>query len=223
MDKRTKEYKQNNKDDQTTPPNTPRRILTPEEAALSSRIEADDTKWMTIREDELNDFDLAANPMDLHPIARKLQDEKKYAFRWCERTARRADELTRTIEPPLKWGIVTRTSLPKMAHLVDDVLGCVCVLDQMLLFKPWHHHAVVKAEKNRLAKMKDEGGGTEAWAAKGSNYGAKKSGLDAQGMEEKNPYKITGSDDIQVVPGATDEKGELVYEGEDLGDMVVDE
>uniref|UniRef100_A0A6M3KY56 Uncharacterized protein n=1 Tax=viral metagenome TaxID=1070528 RepID=A0A6M3KY56_9ZZZZ len=202
-------------------PITPRRVLTPEESALVSRIEAESTDWFgTITEDELNDFSLMSNPMDLMPEAKKLQDEKVYAFRWCTRTAQRADELTRAAQPPLKWAIVNRQTLPNLSHLVDDVLGCVCVLDQMLLFKPWAHHALVQSAKQEMAGVRDKSAGPEGWKNQ-QREGYKFVG--AQSTEDgENPYKVSSSDDVQVVEGLTDDEGGLLVDSgsNDLSDFV---
>jgi hypothetical protein len=81
-----------------------------------------------------------------------LQDEKVYAFRFCERKPDRIDMLCRSTAPPLKWGIVNAVQLPELAHLVDPITGGVCVGGQILLFKPWAHHMRVKEAKTRLQK-----------------------------------------------------------------------
>lgn len=206
MAKKPGRPKTNNNDDQQ-----PIRNLTPEEQAISSRVEAQDP-FVNIRETDLVDFSLAANPMDLHPIAQKLQDEHKYAFRWCTEDPKRVDQLTRAAQPPLKWGIVTRSSLPEMSSEVDDLLGCVRVLDQMLLFKPWAHHAVVQREKQRLAGASDKEGSIESRHGEQTDQGemyAKKSKLN-----ESNPYKIGGGDQVMA-------SEETI--SNDFGDLVVDE
>lgn len=206
-------------------PITPRRVLTPEETALVSRIDSQEPDCFgAITEDEMNDFSLMSNPMDLHPIARKLQDDKKFAFRWCTRTAQRADELTRAAQAPLRWAIVTRNTLPEMSELVDDILGCVCVLDQMLLFKPWAHHQIVKNAKAELADVKDKSAGPEAWKQQDRGEGYEFVGAESS-LEGRNPAKIQGGDDVQTVEGLTDEDGGMLVDSgsSDLGDLVVDE
>ena len=189
----------------------PRRNLTPEEQAIASRVEAQDP-FEHIREADLVDFSLAANPMDLHPIAKKLQDDHKYAFRLCTEDPKRVDQLTRAAQPPLKWGIVTRNSLPEMASEVDDLLGCVRVLDQLLLYKPWAHHAAVQREKQRLAGASDKRGSIESKHGEVTDQGemfAKKSQLN-----ESNPYKISGGDEVMASEEAI---------SNDFGELVVDE
>jgi len=127
--------------------------LTPEQQAIAARVanEGADDGWLHITEDQMNDFSLSVNPWDLPREVKKLQDEKRYAFRYCERTPARIDMLTRSQAPPLKWGIVNAVQLPELAHLVDPITGGVCVGNQILLFKPWAHHAKVKEAKARLA------------------------------------------------------------------------
>lgn len=128
--------------------------MTPEQQAIAARVAADGTDdgWLHISEADMNDFSLSVNPWDLPKDAKKLQDERRYAFRFCERTPSRIDQLTRSQAPPLKWGIVNATQLPELAHLVDPITGGVCVGNQILLFKPWAHHAKVKEAKARLAE-----------------------------------------------------------------------
>ena len=127
--------------------------LTPEQQAIAARVanEGADDGWLHVSEADMNDFSLSVNPWDLPREVKKLQDEKRYAFRYCERTPARIDMLTRSQAPPLKWGIVNAVQLPELAHLVDPITGGVCVGNQILLFKPWAHHAKVKEAKARLA------------------------------------------------------------------------
>ena len=184
--------------------NTDRKTeLTPEMRGIAERVAHQDTDWMTIREDQLNDFSLMINPMDLepnYPEAAKLQKEQKYVFRWCERKPERVDELTRSVNPPLRWGIVTRDSLPEMKRHIDPLLGCVSCLDQLLLFKPFEHAMIVRRAKNEMAEAK------------------------ARGPKEK-----VQADKVETLTGEQfkiDSRDEVQYEdtrGEDLGDLVVDE
>lgn len=128
--------------------------ITPEQQAIAARVAAqtNDDGWLHLREDELNDFSLQKNMFDLPPEAQKLQDEKRYAFRFCERTPSRVDQLTRGLVPPLRWGVANKVQLPELAHLVDPVTGGICVGGQILLFKPWSHHARVLEEKRKLSE-----------------------------------------------------------------------
>lgn len=184
--------------------------LSPDEKGIADRVASQDTSWFTIREDELNDFSLAVNPLDIKdaiPEAWKMQVEKVYAFRWCERTPRRIDELTKSVSPPLRWALVTRTTLPELESYIDPVLGCIANLDQALLFKPWAHHQIVKDAKADMAKAKANGSGLDAVA---------KQGDDKVKMFTGERAKMGSGDEVQYEDGRT-------FDGESgLGDLVVD-
>lgn len=187
----------------------PQTVLSPEEKGIADRVAGETTEWFTLREDELTDFSLQINPLDLqhkYPEAWKMQSEKKYAFRWCERKPGRIDELTRSVSPPLRWALVTRTTLPDMEKYVDPILGCVANLDQALLFKPWAHHEIVKRAKADMAEAKARSGGMDAVKAR--------HGDDKTRVMAGEEYKISGSDDIQY---------EDAREVSELGDLVLDE
>lgn len=128
-------------------------ILTPEQQAIANRANAETADWVPIREDEVNDFSLMVTPLDLKhnfPEAWKEQQEKRYAFRWCERTDRRIDELTSGGHPMTRWKICTKTTTPFLAKYIDSILGCIARLDQILLFRPWDRHMM---EKNARAQL----------------------------------------------------------------------
>jgi hypothetical protein len=177
--------------------------LTPEMQGIAERVAGQDTDWMTITEESMNDFSMMVNPMDLepnYPEAAKLQNEKKYVFRWCERTPQRVDELTRSVNPPLRWAIVTHDSLPEMKRHIDPLLGCVSCLDQLLLFKPFAHAEIIDRAKREMAEAKAKGPEEKVQAEK----------VETMSGEQ---YKIDSRDVVQ-------------YEdtrGEDLGDLVVDQ
>ena len=175
--------------------------LTPEQYAIAQRAEAQDDSWMTISEADLNDFSLMNNPLDLPPEAAKEQNEKRYAFRWCERTVERVDQLTRGAQPPLRWAICNRNTTPFLENYIDDLLGCVTKLDQVLLVKPWAHHARVQAAKRELAETRDNTG-----TLKG-----KKDQIASDGIEtyEGKEYQITGKD---VVMADEAQVGDLIAE-----------
>lgn len=184
--------------------NTDQATLTPEMRSIAERVASQDTDWMTITEDQLNDFSLMVNPMDLdpnYPEAAKLQKEKRYVFRWCERTPQRVDELTRSVSPPLRWGIVTNDSLPDMKRHIDPLLGCVSCLDQMLLFKPWEHAMIVRKAKNEMADAKARSPQERVQADKVETMAGER-------------YKIDSGDVVTY----EDTRGE-----DDLGGLVVDE
>ena len=179
--------------------------LTPEERAIVQRTANQDTDWHVIREDELEDYSLSEDPYKLPPVAQKMQDEKKYAFRWCERTPKRIDQITRTYQTYKRWTLVTRSTLPELEDEVDSILGCVCRGDQALLFRPWFYHENEKRMKEQLA---------EANYKSGSLEGKK------QSIEDRD-------DDVQVTVGeraAIKSGDQIMYEDSsaDLGDLVAD-
>ena len=195
--------------------------LTPDERAIAERVQAQSTgnvdDWFTLTEDDLNDFSLMANPFDLPPEAKKLQDEKRYAFRYCERKPQRIDELTRSVTPPLRWMLVTRNSLPEMAKYVDDILGCVCKYDQALLFKPWAHHEMVKAEKQKLAEAVDQSG----------NLSGKREAIQSQRGDDVrtfvgSEYKIGSRDEVMEAEEIMDSSLGVSDDASELGDLVVE-
>ncbi len=197
--------------------------LTSDEQAIAERVAKQDTDWFAIRGDELNDFSLMANPLDLQPEAKKMQDEHKYAFRWCERKTQRIDQLTRAAQPPLRWALCTRTTTPFLAQYVDDLLGCICTLDQVLLYKPWHHHELVKKAKAELADIQD-GSGTLA----GKKRQIEERDDDVEVMSGSQ-FSIKGSD-VMMSTDAGIEKAAVAkgFEAEaddstELGDLVVAE
>jgi len=189
-------------------PETPK-ALTPEEAAIVSRIDTEDIEWFNLADSELNDFSLMDDPLLLPKAAQKLQNEKIYAFRWCERTPQRMDQLCKSQQPPLRWAVVNKSTLHELSGEVDDTLGCVCRLDQLLLFKPWAHHARVKAAKLALADNLDRSGQLKSREKKSDesyNYTADKK------------HKINAGDDIHF-----DEASDDTEDTTDLGDLVVNE
>ena len=131
--------------------------LTPDQRAIAERVASQDTDWMTITEDQMHDFSLMVNPMNLkqnYPEAYRMQVERKFVFRWCEKTPNRVDELTRSVRPPLRWAIVNRQTLPELDRYVDPLLGCVTCQDQVLLFKPFAHAEIVNKAKRDMAEAK---------------------------------------------------------------------
>jgi hypothetical protein len=186
--------------------------MTAEQRGIAERAAAQDTSWFTIREDELNDFSLQINPFSLKdnfPEAWRAQQEKQFAFRFCERTDRRIDELTRSVGPPLRWAICTRTTTPFLEKYVDPILGCIAVLDQVLLFKPYAHYAIVQRAKADLTNAKYNAGRPDAVATRNADPDKIKSYVGPE-------YKIQGGD--QVFHEDTRQ-----YSGEsDLGDLVDD-
>ena len=137
--------------------NQPDPVLSPEQRAIAERAKAENTDWFSIGEESMNDFSMANNPYNIDPNfpkAAKLEAEKKYVFKWCERTPERVDALTRSVQPPKRWAIVNKQNLPELAEYVDPILGCVTCQDQLLLFKPYSHAMVLRRAKDDMADAK---------------------------------------------------------------------
>ena len=193
------------------------KILTSEQQAIAERVASQDTDWFAIREDELEDFSLMNNPFDLPPEAAKLQNEKVYAFRFCEKTPDRIDYLTRNQQPPLRWAIVNKTTLPELGYLVDEMTGGVCVLDQILLFKPWGHHQRVKNAKAAIAEGQDNSGTIEGKQREMNNP---QEGIEAYTGKS---HRITGSDEVLADEATIDQSLGIADDSSDMGDLVVAE
>lgn len=190
-------------------------ILTPEEAAIVSRIRAEDDTWKTVSEDEALDFSLAEDPFKLPEEAKRLQDEHKFRFRWIERTKERIDEI-RTLDIPKRWWIVNAATIPELARLVDPVLGCITKLDQMLVFKPHWMFDAEQAMKTQMADTKDQSGRLEG------KHGVP---VDDSGSEflAGKKYKIGRGDEVQFhETEEVAEDGTPVFDAGDdaLGDLI---
>lgn len=163
--------------------------LTPEEQALAQRIATADKDWErdVIREDMLNDFSLAHNPLDLPPECRQRQDRREYAYRWAEAKPRRIDEL-RNSPGPMRWEIVNKTTAPYLPDkMFDPIHGGVQVLDQILMYKPWKAHETVQKRKQELAEIQDGSGDLKR------RHGEKRDGIEYYAGEN---YKIGGADEV---------------------------
>lgn len=114
-------------------------VLTPEEMAIFQRVRGESTDWKTITEESVDDYSLMQDPFKLPDIVKVLESEKKFKFRWVERTARRLDEV-RSQQVPNKWWIVNFETFPQFIEFFDPVLGTINREDQMLVFKPWWMH-----------------------------------------------------------------------------------
>jgi hypothetical protein len=164
--------------------------LTPEQRAIADRADLQDKAWHTIREDELNDFSLMTNILDLPKVAAEMQKRKIYAFSWRTRTPERIDELTRSVNPPLRWGLVTRTTIPELKDLIDPMLGCIPRLDQVLMYKPWAHHMIVQEAKMELANA-----GLNTGSLEGRKLQMQDKNADVEVMTGQD-QKIGGSDEL---------------------------
>ena len=170
--------------------------LTSTETAIAERAATQDDGWFHLTEDDLEDFSLMQNPLDLPPEAAKEQNEKRLAFRWCERTPERVDQLTRHAQPPLRWAICNRNTTPFLKPYIDDLLGCVTSLDQVLLCKPWSHHMMVQQAKQELANVQDRSG----------TLSGKKDQIAREGTEvyEGKQYRIGDRDEVMADEGLAD-------------------
>jgi hypothetical protein len=186
------------------------KTLTPEQQAIITRAESETAEWEPITEESMHDFSLANHPLDLRinfPEAWKEQNEKRYAFRFCERTDKRIDELTRSGHPLTRWKLCTRTTTPWLAKYIDPVWGCVTRLDQVLLFRPWDRHMIEKRAKQGYAEAKANSGKPENVALRRAQEG-----IEAKSGPE---FKIGSSDEVQY----EDTRAEDI----DFGDLVVEE
>jgi hypothetical protein len=199
----TKETKETiTKDNQVT--NT----LTPEQQALVNRATAETADWAPINEGDVNDFSLMVTPLDLKanfPEAWKKQVEKKYAFRWCEKTDKRIDELTKGGHPVTQWKLCTRLTTPFLAKYVDSIIGCVTRLDQVLLFRPWDRHMIEKNARNRITEAKENSDSPENMALRRASEG-----VNAFSGPE---HKIGSGDVVQYEDSRDDSSdGDLIVE-----------
>lgn len=183
--------------------------LTPEERAIAQRVANQNTEWHTIREDELEDFSLSEDPYKLPPVAFKMQNEKKYAFRWCERTPERIDQITRTYDTYKRWTLVTRSTIPELESEVDSTLGCVCRGDQALLYRPWYYHENEKRMKAELAEANYQSG-----SLKGKKEQIEDRDDDVR-VTTGNAAKIKSGDEVMWEEARDDS-------GDDLRDLVAD-
>ena len=189
--------------------------LTPEQQAIATRAANQESlKRSPIREDELNDFSLMKNVLDLPEAAQKLQDKKIYAFRWCERTPERIDFLTRSELPPMRWGLVTRTTISELGDFIDPLLGCICRLDQVLLYKYWEDHARVQKAKMELADA-----GLNTGSLEGKKHQIQGKNADVEVMTGTD-QKISGSDEIMGDEAIVDQQAGLVDDSSPLGELV---
>ena len=184
--------------------------LTPDQQAIADRSNAQDKQWHTISEDDLNDFSLMTNILDLPKEAASLQEREIYAFCWRERTADRIDELTRSVAPPLRWGIVNKTTVPELGEYVDPMLGCIPRLDQILLYKPWAHHIIVQKAKMELAEV-----GLNTGSLEGKKHQIENRDEDVKVFTGPE-HKISGSDVVIDDGGLIDNDGD----SSPLGDLV---
>ncbi|MFH0826137.1 MAG: hypothetical protein V2B18_25580 [Pseudomonadota bacterium] len=127
--------------------------LTPEEQAIAARVAGDSSReWDVITERDLLDYSFGKDVFALPAPAKKQQDEKKFVFRWIERTPRRPDEI-RSKDAPFKWWVCNSTNTPFLRDNFDPILGCVCREDQMLMFQPYW----MKVKRDEILRRQNEG------------------------------------------------------------------
>ncbi|MCK4240811.1 MAG: hypothetical protein KAX30_04250 [Candidatus Atribacteria bacterium] len=189
--------------------------LTAEEAAIFQRIKSEDREWETISEDETLDYSLADDPFKFPKVAIELMDAKKLAFRWITRKNERIDEI-RNLPVPRRWWIVNTSTVPELANDVDPVLGCITLLDQLLVFKPYWMYKAENKMKAEMADTKDKAGDLKS---------KDKMSIDESGSEflAGKQHKIGKGDEVQFHETTQEnEEGEPVFEhGDDsLGEIV---
>lgn len=187
---------------------TPKDVaLTPEQLAVVRRARAESAEWTPISEGDMHDYSLAIHPLSIKrnfPEAYMQQMEKRYAFRWCERTDKRIDELTRSGHPVTRWKLCTSTTTPWLQKYIDPMWGCVTRLDQVLLFRPWDRHMIEKQAKEGYKAAQANSGKPENIALKRAQEG-----IDAKSGPE---FAIKGGDVVDYEDSRVD-----------VGDLVVDE
>jgi hypothetical protein len=182
------------------------RPLTSDEQAIAARVAADTSKeWETIGEDSAIDYSLGKWIFDLPPEAKKMQDEKHYAFRWIQRTTSRIDEL-RTKQVPARWWICNRSNTPFLAHLCDPVLGAVIKEDQILMFQPWWMREKMRSVVAGVA----DGKSPDLTGMDGDGRGAARFAASKRKMGQGEPTRqeIKGGDQI-IYDGDAEEAGGL--------------
>ncbi len=200
---------------------TTKPALTSDEQAMANRIEGQNVDWFTLREDELTDFSLMADPLLLPLAAQKLQDDQVYAFRWCERKPDRVDQLTRSHQPPLRWALVNKSNLPALADDCDSMIGGVLCLDQILLFKPWHHYVLVQKAKVALADAQYGGLKTQEQKSDGDKqFHASVRSMD---KDKSTPFEVKDSDVVVADEAVVDQEMGIADDSSELGDLVVQE
>ena len=202
--------------------------LTQEEAAVFERIKAEgqEREWERVTEKDAIDFKLAKDPLRLPDFALKLKERKEYVFRWVERKKERIDEI-RSMPIPQKWWIVNASTMPDSVNDLDPILGCVCKLDQLLVFKPYWMHLKKKEMEDTQIERKAAAGELK------SKHGVPVDETGSQFLAGKD-YKIGGKDEVQwheteedkVADSDTAVIGEATAfeHGDDgLGDLVAEE
>jgi hypothetical protein len=167
--------------------------LPPEQRAIAERVNSQDDGWrQQITEDDLTDFSLSEHKLKLPPEAQNLRDTEQFAFRWCTCTPKRVDELTRSIQRPERWWVVTRdfchSHAKDMLAEIDDIHGGIVRIGQIMLFKPYRDSQIVQNAKNRISS--DVAASRELKGA-AERLAKPEDGIEAMAGKE---YKIGGKD-----------------------------
>jgi hypothetical protein len=147
--------------------------ITPEEQAIASRIMQEDTSWQTIGEESAVDYSLSNDMFALPLPAKKLEEEKKFRFRWITRTPQRLDQVKNLYPEFRRWWPVNSTQPVGglFSSLIDPNNGCISREDQMLVFKPFWMAVKEREYKDKLADASfhkaDKGGDGEEELAGG--------------------------------------------------------
>jgi len=110
--------------------------LTPEERAIFNRVASASDEWKDeLVASDMNEFSLMEDPFKLPEPARRLEEQRRFKFRWITRTPQRLDEMMNK-NKVMRWYPVNSTSpTGDFAKLVNPNNGAVCREDQMLVFK----------------------------------------------------------------------------------------
>ena len=161
--------------------------LTSEEKALADRLTSKaDSAWETITEESMIDYSLSNDPYPLPKEAKKLQKEKKYAFKWFLADKRRVDEV-RHLEVPERWEPCNRNNTPFLAKHCDTIHGGIQHKDQILMYKPYWMHRKFKDSQLGHAEVKGMAGAIENKDGEQHDWG---------GYESGPQHKITGKDQV---------------------------
>ncbi len=134
--------------------------LTTDEAAIFQRVSNAEDDWKNIGEKDVESFKLMEDPLKLPPAAQEAFEKKQFKFRWIERTPGRMDEV-RSMPVPRKWWICNAANTPFLKGDIDPILGCICKLDLMLMFKPYWMYLKEQALREEMAEAQDRAGRLE--------------------------------------------------------------
>lgn len=186
--------------------------LPPEQRAIAERINSQDDGWRSpITEDDVNDFSLSTHKLDLPPDAKRLRETKQFAFRWATCSPKRVDELTRSLQRPERWWVVTRdfclSNAKGMLAEIDDIHGGIVRIGQILLFKPFRDFQIVQKAKQDLAAGTEAGLGIDGAAARLSNPDEGIEAMAGKKHRVKGSDVVLAAEDVSDVGVAGDDSG----------------